>query len=87
MVDPASYITVENGSKMNQKLNISNTNARGKSKKKMLGMNSTGYWLTLQTYRYCGQSLHMWEPKPQQRSLGEESGLTEEKNDKMLEGK
>lgn len=39
-------------------------------------MNRTGYWLTLQTHRYCGQSLqlHVWEPKPQQRktSLGEE---------------
>lgn len=37
MVDPASYIAVENGSKMNQKLNISNTNPRGKSKKKNAG--------------------------------------------------
>lgn len=52
MLGPASYITVENGSKMKQKLNISNTNPRGKIKKKMLGMNSTGYWLTLQVYRY-----------------------------------
>lgn len=77
MLGPTSYITAENGSKMKQKLNISNTNPRGKIKKKMLGMNRTGYWLTLQTHRYCGQSLqlHVWEPKPQQRktSLGEES--------------
>lgn len=34
MLGPASYITVENGSKMKQKLNISNTNPRGKIKKK-----------------------------------------------------
>lgn len=84
---PASYMTFENGSKMKQKLNVSNTNTRGRTKE-MLGMNTTGYWLALQVYRCCGQYLwlHVKELKLQQRktSLGEESILTEEKNDKML---
>lgn len=33
MLGSASYLTVENGSKMKQKLNIGNTNSRGRMKK------------------------------------------------------
>lgn len=45
MLDPANSVTVEKGSTMRQKFNSSNTNPRGRIKKKiikMLGMNSTG---------------------------------------------
>jgi len=33
MLGPASYMTIENGSKMKQKLNIGSTNPRGRIKK------------------------------------------------------
>lgn len=82
----ACYITVENGSKMKQKLNISNTNPRGRIKKNARDEKAQDIGSPHKSTDVMACIFHVWEPKLQQRktNLGEESILTEEKNDKML---